>query len=130
MKQSKIDAAIGMTITCILCAVVAASFARVYLAEPKQAFAQQKAGDDALRNAGKSLYQVNCAGCHGTDTTEGKYAPGLKGISKTGKLPASGRPATEEHVRDQLKKPFKSMPPFDKLSDQDIRALTAYVLSL
>ena len=56
--------------------------------------------------------------------------PGLKGLSKTGKLPTTGRKATEANIRAQLKSPVKSMPPFDKLTDQEIRSLAAYLLSL
>ena len=132
MKESKTDLAIGVTIAIILCGVVAASLTRVYLFAPKPAFAQQKAqtGDASLVKSGKMLFDAQCAGCHATDTPEGKYAPGFKGLSKARKLPSSGRPATEEHIRAQLKKPLKNMPRFDKLSEQEIRSLVAYLLSL
>jgi mono/diheme cytochrome c family protein len=132
MQGTKTDTAIRVTIAVILCGVVAASLARVCLLEPKPSLALQHAhaGEDSLVNTGKKLFDTNCAGCHAIDTTEGKYAPGLKGLSKTGKLPTSGRPATAEHIRDQLKKPFKTMPPFDKLSDQEVQSLAAYVLTL
>jgi len=133
MQGTKTDTAICLTAAIILCGVVAASLARVYLIEPRPAFAQEQkaqAGGDSLVDAGKGLFAANCAGCHAIDTTDGKYAPGFKGLAKAGKLPSSGRPATEEHIRDQLKKPFKTMPPFDKLTDREARSLAAYLLTL
>lgn len=133
MKNNKTSTAIGVTIALIFCGVFGASIARVYLVEPKQAFAQQQAGlagADSLVNAGKVVFKANCAGCHATDTTEGKFAPGFKGLSKAGKLPVSGRPATEEHIRDQLRKPLKDMPAFDKLSDSEVKSVAAYLRTL
>lgn len=133
MRTNRSDSAIALVIAIIFLGVVAASITRVSLMEPQEASAAaDKAQSDkaSLLSMGKKLFAANCAGCHPTDKTEGKYAPGFKGLSKAGKLPASGRKASEANIRTQLKTPLKNMPAFDKLTDREIKALAAYVLSL
>ncbi len=79
---------------------------------------------------GASLFAKNCAGCHHADKTETKIGPGLKGLFKQETLPASGRPANEENVRAQIKTPFRAMPPFAHLSEEEITALLAFLETL
>ena len=131
--MNKTDLAIVVSIAVILGGVMAASFTQAYLLGPNQAFAAQEQGqpaDASLLVAGQNLFAVNCAGCHFADKTEEKYGPGFMGLSKTKKLPTSGRDATEDNIRAQLKSPIKSMPKFDKLTDQEIKSLVAHLLSL
>ncbi len=133
MRINKTDPAIVAAIAVILGGVVAASFIRAYLLGPNQAFAaqeQDKPAEASLLAAGQSLFAANCAGCHFADKTEEKNGPGFKGLSKNKKLPTSGRDATQENIRAQLKSPIKTMPKFDKLTDQEIRSLAAHLLSL
>ena len=133
MGIRKTDLAIVTTVAIILGAVVAASLTRASLMGPSKTLAAQ---DEASSETppivaeGKKLFEASCAGCHFADRTEGKHGPGFKGLSKTKKLPTSGRDATEENISTQLKSPIKTMPPFDKLTDQEIRSLAAYLLRL
>jgi mono/diheme cytochrome c family protein len=133
VKNKRADLAIGMVIAVFLLGVLAASITRVSLIGPKEATAapeKAQAGDAALVSEGKRLFTANCGGCHAADKPKGKYGPGFKGLSKAGKLPTSGRKATKANIRTQLKTPFKSMPAFEKLTEQEIRALAAYLLQL
>ncbi len=79
---------------------------------------------------GASLFAKNCSGCHYADKTEIKIGPGLKGLFKRETLPVSGRPANESNVRAQIKTPFRAMPPFAHLSEEEITALLAFLETL
>jgi cytochrome c2 len=81
-------------------------------------------------NQGSQLYKNLCAACHSIDDKNEKTGPGLKDLFKKAKLPSSGRPATEENVRSQLKTPYLTMPSFKNLSEQDLQDLLAYLKSL
>jgi len=72
-----------------------------------------------------------CSKCHLTDSTRRRVGPGLKGLFKMEKLPASGRSVTEENVRKQLKTPFGSMPSYaDRLTEEETDQLIAYLKTL
>ena len=43
------------------------------------------------------------------------------------KLPVSGRIVSEENVRRQLSTPYKDMPDYADLSEDEVRALVAYL---
>jgi mono/diheme cytochrome c family protein len=79
---------------------------------------------------GAALFHQNCSACHYPDRRETKIGPGLKGILQGGRLPASGRPATVESVRDQLITPYKTMPSFAHLSEEEVAALIAFLKTL
>jgi uncharacterized membrane protein len=79
---------------------------------------------------GASLFNQNCSACHYSDRAETKVGPGLEGILKGGRLLVSGRPATVESVRDQLITPYKAMPSFAHLSEEELAALIAFLKSL
>ena len=79
---------------------------------------------------GAALFAGLCAGCHHADREETAVGPGLKGILKKEKLPASGRPATPENVRAQLLSPYLTMPSFKDLSPQNVADLLAYLGTL
>jgi mono/diheme cytochrome c family protein len=81
--------------------------------------------------SGKDVFQSTCAGCHFADSTDSKYGPGLKGIFDQSKLPASGRPVTEENIRDQLKNPYDKMPAVaDDMTPEQIDAVLEYLKTL
>jgi cytochrome c2 len=72
-----------------------------------------------------------CVLCHATESTKAKMGPGLMGLFDREKLPASGRPATEENVREQLKDPYENMPSFaDRLTDKERDQIISYLKSL
>jgi mono/diheme cytochrome c family protein len=81
-------------------------------------------------NSGRESFGRNCASCHNADSEESKLGPGLKGLFQKGRLPASGRPATEENVRRQLAVPHRSMPSFSHLPGQEVADLVVYLKSL
>ena len=131
MMINRTDLAIGVAIAFILGGVIAASFTKAYLFAPDQAFAEQgKATGSPLLAEGQKLFISSCAGCHYSDKTEDKGGPGLKGLSKSRKLPSSGREATEQNIIAQLKSPIKTMPKFDRFTEQENESLAAYLLSL
>jgi len=79
---------------------------------------------------GALLFNRMCGFCHYADREESKQGPGLKNILKKEKLPASGRPATIENIKKQLKTPFIAMPSFSALTEQEIADLLAYLEKL
>lgn len=80
---------------------------------------------------GRVLFQNNCSSCHYTDKKDFKRAaPGLKDILKEKTLPVSKKPATVENVINQIKKPYRYMPSFADLSDEEIENIIAYLKTL
>ena len=79
---------------------------------------------------GRVSFAQHCASCHNADSEEARLGPGLKGLFQKERLPASGRPATEENIRRQMTAPFRSMPSFDDLPAQEVADIVAYLKSL
>ncbi len=79
---------------------------------------------------GSSLFVQDCASCHYSDKEDKKVGPGLKRLFRKGTLPLSGRAATEENVRRQMRRPFRSMPSFGSLAPQEVADLVAYLKTL
>jgi len=79
---------------------------------------------------GAELFNNLCAGCHYADKTDAKLGPGLLGLFRGEKLPSSGRLATEENVRSQLKTPFEKMPAYQDLSEEQLTDLIVYLKTL
>ena len=72
-----------------------------------------------------------CIHCHFTESTETKIGPGLKGLFERKTLPASGREATGENVRQQLTTPYRAMPSFaDRLTEEEKSRLIDYLKTL
>jgi mono/diheme cytochrome c family protein len=81
-----------------------------------------------------------CKACHYFDREsrfEDKEAqinwlvgPGLKGVFKKEKLPASGRDATDENVEQQILEGGGGMPSYSYLSEEEISNINAYLTSL
>ena len=90
----------------------------------------QQESDTGTLSAGERLFNQKCIFCHFTDSTATKVGPGLKGLFKKKKMTFSGWPMTPESVRRQLQTPFKQMPPFDSLTEEQIQALVDYLQSL
>ncbi len=76
---------------------------------------------------GAALFKSKCATCHYADREESKHGPGLKNLLKRDRLPASQRPATVENILLQLEKPFRVMPSFSSLSEQETADLLSYL---
>ena len=81
-----------------------------------------------MRKAIKKFSQ--CSFCHKTNSTEKITGPGLKGILKNNNLPVSRRPATPENIAAQLKSPYKDMPSFSYLPEEDVLNIVAYLNTL
>jgi mono/diheme cytochrome c family protein len=98
------------------------------------AFAAPPAGRAAVAGdaaAGKKVFSDNCTACHSATTNQTIAGPGLKGLFKNGKMPASGKPVTDANVRNQILNGGNGMPPFKgQLSDADIDNLIAYLKTL
>ncbi|MGD2185496.1 MAG: cytochrome c [Desulfobacterales bacterium] len=80
--------------------------------------------------SGADLFAANCSLCHFSDRKDTKVGPGLKGVFKNPKLPKSGRPTSEENVRETIVNGREKMPPFKHLKDQEIDALVDFLKSL
>jgi cytochrome c2 len=124
---------LGMTVFALAFAVFFTSAGYFFLVkgeatEAKIKTSQVRATADAQR--GQALFDRQCSFCHYADRTDSKMGPGLLGVLKGEKLPASKRPATPENVARQLQSPYRNMPSFSSLSEQDIGDLVAYLKTL
>jgi len=79
---------------------------------------------------GAAFFNSKCASCHYADREEAKNGPSLKNILKKESLPSSKRPATVDNILLQLKRPFRVMPAFTSLSEQESADLLAYLKTL
>jgi mono/diheme cytochrome c family protein len=80
---------------------------------------------------GSAIFKANCRMCHDPASNTDGIGPGLKGLFKNEKLPASKRPATKENVRKQILGGGNGMPPFaDRLSAAEVDDLIAYLETL
>jgi cytochrome c len=81
--------------------------------------------------SGKQVFQDQCGGCHNAGSRDKKVGPGLKGLFRRDKLPASGKKVSEANVRSQIEDGGNGMPSFDQLlSDNDKDSLLAYLKTL
>lgn len=80
--------------------------------------------------SGSSLFARYCASCHYADKEDFLLGPGLKGLFQKEKLPVSGRAVADDNVRQQIIRPWRSMPSFAALSAQEIADLIAYLKTL
>jgi uncharacterized membrane protein len=83
-----------------------------------------------LAAEGAALFKQNCSACHFTDSSATKVGPGLKGLFAQDKFPISGRPVSDDSLRQVLKTPFSKMPPFGHLADEQVDALLDYLKTL
>lgn len=102
-------------------------------AEQKKDTVQEKilAKTDAQSIAkGKELYESKCTFCHDPFSNTTLTGPGHKGILKNPLLPVSKKAANPENVANQLRTPYKNMPSFSYLSDEEVQNITAYLNTL
>jgi hypothetical protein len=79
---------------------------------------------------GKELYSSKCSFCHDPDSTRTIVGPGHKGILKNPLLPVSKKPATPENIIHQIRNPYRDMPSFSYLSNNDLRNIIAFLNTL
>jgi len=80
---------------------------------------------------GEEIYARHCAGCHFANREDPKVGPGLKGLMQRDRFVSVDAPVTVVGVMQQIKKPTGMMPAFgDRLSDQDMASLLAYLRTL
>jgi cytochrome c oxidase subunit II len=83
-------------------------------------------------NQGASLFKnKGCASCHAVDSAKAGIGPSLKGLFKGIKNLGSGAKVTDKSVRDQIKTPYKNMPPFaDRLNEDELDQIIVYLKTL
>ena len=86
--------------------------------------------DTPLVRRGAEIFAESCSRCHYADRTETKIGPGLKGLFQRDKLPFRKVPVTDDAIVSQLRFPYKAMPPFMSISQEQIKALIAYLKTL
>ena len=86
--------------------------------------------DDESIVKGKEIFDSKCYFCHDAKSTKKSVGPGLKGILKVEKFPVSEMPATPENIARQLRTPYKAMPSFSYLTEDDILNIIAYLNTL
>lgn len=79
---------------------------------------------------GRELYESKCSFCHDPYGTEKIVGPGHKGILKNPFLPASKKQATPENIANQIRNPYRDMPSFSYLSNQEISDIIAFLNTL
>ncbi len=92
----------------------------IQLVELKEEKPEELAGMSML-NAGKVLYQRNCAACHGNDLNGNKQFPPLTNIEQRLK---------PGDLKSILQKPRGMMPSFNSLAEEDKDAITTFLFSL
>lgn len=95
--------------------------------EPSRLVVRTDAGSIAK---GKELYESKCSFCHDAYSNERVVGPGHKGILKNPLLPVSKKPATPDNVANQMRNPYKDMPSFSYLSEDDVQDVVAFLNTL
>jgi len=86
--------------------------------------------DPASIRRGETIFNESCYFCHNTDSTKMSAGPGLKGLLRNPTLPVSKKSSTPENIAAQLKNPYKDMPSFENLEEEDIVHLIAFLNTL
>ncbi len=86
--------------------------------------------DEKSIEAGKKIFMEKCKPCHDAYSTRIKIGPGLIGILKNPELPVSKKPATPENIVKQLKNPYRNMPAFGDLPDEEVLDIIAFLNTL
>lgn len=79
---------------------------------------------------GKELYETKCYFCHDAYSYNAGVGPGHKAILKNPLLPVSKRSATPDNIADQIRNPYKDMPSFSYLSDDEVQNIIAFLNTL
>jgi hypothetical protein len=88
-----------------------------------------KTDQESIRK-GKELYESKCSFCHDPNSTKKIVGPGHKGILKNPLLPVSKKPATPDNIAQQIRNPYRDMPSFSYLPDDDVLNIIAYLNTL
>jgi mono/diheme cytochrome c family protein len=84
----------------------------------------------AQENRGYAVFQSQCAECHYANSEKGLHGPGLQGLFKKPYLP-SGAPANDDRVTAAVLHGRNMMPAFgNKIDDQQLTDLLAYLHTL
>ena len=127
---------LGIIVFCLAFVVFSLSggyyFLRTLCMKPKpvETFSLPLSSVQGSIERGAPLFIKLCSTCHHSGSEEKRLGPDLQGLLKKDKLPHSGRPATIENVKQQLLRPFLSMPSFAKLPEQDLSDLLAFLETL
>ncbi|MFW5810590.1 MAG: c-type cytochrome [Thermodesulfobacteriota bacterium] len=125
MRRTNLNQTSTAVVFTILMVVILLSIFRALHPQPTAAT------EDTPEARGKTVFAQHCSGCHFSDSKESKLGPGLAGLFEREELPVSGRPVSEETVRDQLKDPYENMPRVgDDLSEAQIEDVVAYLKTL
>lgn len=79
---------------------------------------------------GKELFETSCSFCHNAYSTDTIVGPGMKSVLKNPTFPVSKKPATPENIVSQIRNPYRDMPSFAHLPQEDILNLIAYLNTL
>lgn len=81
---------------------------------------QKTSGPDSPEDRGKLVYQSNCIVCHAADRKGREGTPSLADI---------GARMSPERIRQQVRQGAGRMPAFDRLTDDDVFMVVAYLLN-
>ena len=116
---------LSMLIACIFIL----SEAGIAMAEGEKPVSEAETDMESIAK-GKKLFKSKCSFCHKANSTEMLVGPGLSGILKQSRLPASNEPATAEMITKRLRTPYKNMPSFSYLTDDEVKSIIAYLKTL
>ncbi len=114
----------------ILLAGAALALAAACSPADKSKMTDAQLGLNAQQAAGRQIFNLQCAGCHTSYTTDTHGGPSLKGLFQKKELP-SGAPANDTRVREVVMNGLAKMPPFKySLTPQQVDDLLAYLHTL
>ncbi|MBI5788906.1 MAG: c-type cytochrome [Candidatus Schekmanbacteria bacterium] len=90
-------------------------------------FQSGKEPDPEKAKKGGALFAVWCRGCHEIKTKDNRIGPSLKDLFKRENLPASSKRVTGQNIRVQIRAPFRYMPPFPNLSEEEIEQIIEFL---
>ncbi len=122
MRRTRLNRTTTAVSAIVLAAVAGLAGLRVWAGNPAVTPTQKGA---------RLFAESGCIQCHHHRSRESKMGPGLDDLFDRETLPASGRPATAENVRQQLVDPYQHMPSFaDRLSEEERTQIVAFLRRL
>jgi mono/diheme cytochrome c family protein len=98
-------------------------------AQPTSVDDREMSSQDKLKT-GKELFAQWCSSCHNSGSTTTKVGPGLKGILKMEKLPASGLSVSLDNIRQAIVNPQSFMPVQSYLTDVEVDCLIEFLKTI
>lgn len=129
-KYYSLVPSLGFAVVLLTLTTAATSAGYYFAMRGTSAFLPAVSLEEGLAAEGAAVFKEKCADCHYADRTGTRIGPGLKGLFTWDRFPVSGRPVTEANLRKQLKTPFRAMPPFADLPEEQVKALVAFLQSL